>query len=88
MRVTETSWENMDWIHLTQYVSVAGCCQYDSELSDFVKCREFLDDLNSSWPFKWAVLPGIRELQRTLSIRYGNKILRNNQIQGVHEMII
>jgi len=49
----------------SEYGTVAGCCQLGSELSHFVKCREFLDDLNSSLPLKWAVLEGVRELKRT-----------------------
>ena len=51
----------------SEYGTVAGCCRNGSELSHFVKCREFLDDLKSSLPPKRAVLEGVGELKNAPS---------------------
>jgi len=41
MDLTETQCKDVDWIHLAQGVSIAGCCEHRNVYSNYIKGGKF-----------------------------------------------
>jgi hypothetical protein len=50
--LTDTEWEGVEWITVTQKSPMMGFCEHDNNISGLIKSREYFDQLRDSQLFK------------------------------------